>query len=375
MARRPKLIASRQKTIRVAKSEQYLINVKYMGEEPVFTGPLSNSDLQRAFNWYASMCTVNEARDYLKDYLKNMNRTAELKKLSRISDSWIPTTAAWVARLISNGCEVGEGSRAWAETALARALEKASPEPVAALDKAPKPSVQERMRERSHDIIGELEAEVDKNDPNFSLYEWLKANNVPAAYRQAIFDYYSPWCLELIEALEGADAQLNEAYKHLTKKKLRARIDFFGNMLEDLDRYAEVTKKTRAPRKKRPLSLDKLLKNFKYQKEDSTFKIASIDPKKILGAQELWVFNTKYKYISVFRALDRAGLSVNRSSIANYDEKTSMTKRAGRKAEQLVQKILTGGKLILKKVLDEATGDCQLAHRINENTILLKVIQ
>ncbi len=374
MARRPKLIAKRQKITRITKSEQYLINHKYMGDEPVYTGPLTESDILKSLNWYNGMCTVHDARDYLKTYLKNLNRTEDAKKLARISDSWVPTTGAWLARLCSQGYKLPEGARARLEGYITGALRKAPSEAPEAVDKAPKTSIQDRMRERCHDIIGEIEAEVDKADPEFSLYEWLKANEIPPSYCSNIALRYAEWCIELCDALEGKDAQLKEAYRHMTKKQLKERIAFLDRLMDDCDRYSEVAKKTRQPRKPRTVSVDKILKNLKYQKEDSTFKIASINPTKILGAQELWVFNTKYKYITVFRALDRAGLSVHRSSIANYDEKTSCTKRTGKKPEQYVQKILTGGKLVLRKVMDELSGDCTLAHRINENTVLLKVV-
>jgi hypothetical protein len=128
------------------------------------------------------------------------------------------------------------------------------------------------------------------------------------------------------------------------------------------------------PRKPRAISVEKKLKNFKFQKEDNTFKIASVNPEKVIGAQELWTFNTKYKTLTVFRALDRGGLQVKGTSIINYDEATSVTKRTGRKPEVYVDKVLNGGKIVLRKLMDELKNDAPLAYRINENTILLKVV-
>ena len=144
-------------------------------------------------------------------------------------------------------------------------------------------------------------------------------------------------------------------------------------MIADAERYGNVAKKTRAPRKPRAVSVETKLKNLKYQKEDNTFKIASVNPEKILGSQELWCFNTKNKVVTVFRALDRGGLQVKGTSIINYDEKTSFTKRTGRKPEEYVKRVLDGGKIVLRKIMDELKGDAALAYRINENTILLKI--
>jgi hypothetical protein len=179
---------------------------------------------------------------------------------------------------------------------------------------------------------------------------------------------------ELIEAMEGSDPQLKEAYSHMTKTMLKNRVVFFGNLIEDAERYGNVTKKTRAPRKPRTISVEKVLKNFKYQKEDNTYKIASINPEKIIGAQELWCFNTKYKIVTVFRALDRGGLKVKGTSIISYDEATSSSKGCGRKPEIVLDKLRNGGKIVLRKVMEELKTDKPLQFRINENTILMKVM-
>jgi hypothetical protein len=120
--------------------------------------------------------------------------------------------------------------------------------------------------------------------------------------------------------------------------------------------------------------MDKLLKHFKYQKESTEYKIASISPDKIIGCQELWTFNTKNKIVTVFRALDRGGLQVKRTSITGFDEKTSLSRRTGRQTENIVDKIKNSGKIVLRKLMDELKGDLALQERINENTILLKVV-
>jgi hypothetical protein len=238
-------------------------------------------------------------------------------------------------------------------------------------------SIQDRMRERAHDILGEIEGLIDdymyKNE-DFSLYTWLQSNNIPATYASSIIAKLAPVLDELIEAYDGEDPQLKEGYRHLKKSEIKKLIEFYNTMCDDASKYANVTKKTRAPRKPRVQSLEKKLKSFKFQKEDNTFKIASINPEKVIGAQELWTFNTKYKTLSVFRALDRGGLDVKGTSIIKYNEETSFTMRTGRKPEEWVKKTLDGGKLVLRKIDQELKNHAPLQVRINENTILLRVV-
>lgn len=371
MARRPGLIKRKPKTVRKTKSEAYLVNQKYLGDEPIFAANTDTS-ISRAFNWYNAMCDVNDAREYSLDYFKKINKPEMVKIVKSVPDKLFPMTSAWVFRMISRGAKMEAETLSRAE---ARFLNVKSDEEVEV--KAEKPTnvinIQDRIRDKANDIIGSVEELIDKGE-EFSLYDWLKGNEIPATYAPRIAAYYAPVLGELIEASEGKDPQLKEGYKNFSKKQLEQRILFFNNIIEDAERYADTTKKTRAPRKPRTVSNEKKLKNFKFQKEDNNFKIASINPEKIIGAQELWTFNTKYKTLTVFRALDRSGLQVKGTSIINYDESTSVTKRTGRKPEVYVDKVLNGGKIVLRKLTDELKNDAPLAYRINENTILLKVV-
>ena len=369
MARRAALIAKKVKKPRTSRSEAYLINRKYMGDEPEFLGAMTEGEMAIAYNWYNTMADKSDIKEYTETWLKNQNRLTELKKFRAVPDEWVNHTCGAIARLINRGYDVPATSKKFLEEKIAYILTKAK---VQTNNSIPKASVQDRMRERQNDIIGDIEELID-NGETFSLYEWLKAKEIPAVYCPSIVSHYSPCLGELIEALEGKDPQLKEAYGHMTKKQLRERIDFFNKLIEDAERYGNVTKKTRAPRKPRAISVEKKLKNLKYQKEDNTFKIASINPEKLIGCQELWTFNTKNKVLTVFRAIDRGGLQVKGTSIINYDEATSISKRTGRKPEEYVKKVQEAGKVTLRKLMDELKGDIPLAYRINENTILLKI--
>jgi len=369
MARRAALIAKKPKKVRVSRSESYLINRKYMGDEPEFLGAMTEGEMSVACNWHNAMSDKGDAREYTETWLKSQNRLAELKKFKGVPDEWVNLTCAWIARCINKGYEVPTHSKEFLEKTFAYTLTKAKVHVETVSNTI---SIQERMRERQMDIIGDIEEMIDKGE-EFSLYDWLKSKEIPASYCTGIISYYAPWLAELIEAYEGGDPQLKEAYAHLKKSELKQRVLFFNKLIEDAEKYGNVTKKTRAPRKPRTISVEKKLKGLKYQKEDATYKIASINPAKIIGAQELWTFNTKYKTITVLRALDRGGLQIKGTSITGYDEANSVTKRTGRQPEKHLTTAVNGGKIVLKKLLVDLK-DAPLAYRINENTILLRVI-
>ena len=368
MAQRPKLIKrSKPKAVRKTRSEQYLVNVKYLGDEPT-AAQIGNSTI-RSINWYNAMCSKEEAREFMASYLAAHNRMEDVKRLNRLSDTWLPITACWLSRMSQIAPMVGQANQ-WEVTInnyLSDAFNHIEEEKKSTAV-SDKPSIQDRIKERGYDIIGDIEEMIDIGE-EFSLYDWLKKNEIPAMYASKIMDHYTPWLQELIQAFEGKV----DGYEKWTKKKLKIRIEFFGKMLEDVSKYGSVTKKTRAIRKPKPVSTDKLVKNLKYQKESNEHKIASVTPNSIIGAKTLWAFNTKYNTLSIFNAMGPSGLSVRGSTIVDYDEPTSRSIKIGRKTNERLETVLKGGKIVLRKLQEEMENPAN--GRINENTILLKVVK
>lgn len=377
MARRPALIKRKPKTTRVTKSEAYIVNKKHLGDEPVFTKPLTRIEYIYSLNWYNYMATSTEAKEYVITYLKNLGRVADAKKVKSIPDNLIPTTIAWCCRLLSRGFVLPVTDiREYIDTRLEdsykyiQEVKEENPKNVV--------SIQDRIKDRASYILGEIEGLIDDyiyDNVEFSMYEWLQANSIPATYATSIISKFTPVLDELLETYEGKCDQLKEGYRHLKKAEIKKLIEFYNTLIEDAERYSSNTKKVRTARKPRAVSVEKKIKNLKYQKEDQTYKLASVNPEKIIGALELWTFNTKYKTFTVLRAIDRGGLQVKGTSITNYDENNSTTRSIGRKdPNEMVKRILEGGKLVLKKVFDEVKTEKPLAYRINENTILLRVV-
>ena len=173
MARRS-ISVNKTKNVRVNRTEQYLVNRKYLGDEPVFTTPLSNIDYINALNWYSYMCSTSDAREYLNEYLTLTGRNDYIKKLNSVSDIWIPCTVAWVARMLTKGYKLPNDARDYVEQRIhdivSNVVESDTEEDIQKI------TVRDRMNERLHDILGEVEGLIDDcvNDNKFCFYDWLK---------------------------------------------------------------------------------------------------------------------------------------------------------------------------------------------------------
>jgi hypothetical protein len=99
--------------------------------------------------------------------------------------------------------------------------------------------------------------------------------------------------------------------------------------------------------------------------------LVSVNPEKIIGANELWVYNTRYKTLGVYHAVNSVrGLSVKGCTIQHFDEDTSIQKTA-RKPQEVLEVL---NKRSLKKQLKNMkTKEQTMTGRINAQTILLGV--
>lgn len=177
-------------------------------------------------------------------------------------------------------------------------------------------------------------------------------------------------------------AQLKEGYAHLKKADIAKYTQAIESLLDALDFVIEQSKAKRKPRVAKPKSADKLVTKIKYLKVDDKYKLTSVNPVEIVGANELWVFNVKTRKLGKYVAAnidpkgmkrEGSGLSVKGTTIEGFDEAQSVQKTL-RKPEEQLKAFKAAGKVALRKFLEEiATTDTKLSGRLNPDTVLLKV--
>jgi hypothetical protein len=134
----------------------------------------------------------------------------------------------------------------------------------------------------------------------------------------------------------------------------------------------EVAKVERAPRKKKPVSQEKLVSKLKYKKEDSSLGIVSLNPIEIVGSKEVWVYNTKTRKIAQYKAVDERGLSVKGASLLNYS--TDSAEKTLRKPVETLAEFKKASKVKLRTFLkDLSTVDIPCNGKLNENHVILRI--
>ena len=349
------------------------------------TEPCKQYDLIHAFQWYNHNKESRDARKYLIEYLVKNNEITPLQKQAAdyLNNSW-NIVDGWLARCLSRGAWIPdttfnnfkERMNAFRGRLDAIVAEKGLGAAVVA-DTSNVISIQERVQSKVDYFIMELEGKFDdvwheQSGEEFVPYTWMVENEVKPMHASKIAEYFKKRTADWIEIIESKDEYVKESYPRPRKEMIEGA-KFFGAIATDAEKLASNKSAARKPRKKKPVSFEKKVKNLKFKKDDIDNKLVSIDPVKIVGAEKLWIYNTKTRKIGVYVATDAAGLDVKGSAIQNYKYGESVSKTL-RKPKDVLSRVLDGGKIVLRKVMSEINSKpVELNGRINKDTILLRV--
>ena len=323
---------------------------------------------------------------------------ADIQAVKKVKDNRIGTTMGAVAACLNRGMTAqradfnnGRDTAAWLRAEIVKVINEGKndvdPEVAAAEKEAAKstvytPSIQERLREVALGMTEELENAYEsfQNDPEafdpkaFKVLNVLKGCQAKAAHARIIRDFYARDLAELEELASGnADEQLREGYKHRSKKQIKAFIAFLTEVQNACTMLMQEAKVNRAPRAKKAVPAEKIVGKMKYMKTNEPLKLVSINPADILGAKELWVYNTKSRKLGRYVAEEYKDLGVKGTSITGFSESLSIMKTV-RKPEEKLKEFKAAGKVALRKFLDDINAtEARMNGRINEETILLKV--
>jgi hypothetical protein len=136
---------------------------------------------------------------------------------------------------------------------------------------------------------------------------------------------------------------------------------------------SQEAKVNRKPRAKKAVPAEKIVAKLKYMKTNEPLKLVSINPTDIVGAGELWVYNSKTRKLGKYVAAEYQTLGVKGTTIIGFNENLSVCKTL-RKPEEKLKEFKAAGKVQLRKFLDDINAtDTKMNGRLNEETILLKV--
>jgi hypothetical protein len=384
------LLSIKSKKKPAARQPKYT-DTKFTGDEPTWQGferlkeDQQRAAWHRAFYFYNYYNSPGDMRKYVVQYgQKHLGwGKQEIAAFNECDDNRVGQTICTYCKCRLDGAPELEAdfiARKFEEL-LSYGNQQLAKKQQQAKATVAKRTIQDHMREKQHDLVGELEhmydvwMTTDAEMPDFVAF--FREQNMPQQFVSRVQSYYAEMLEELVSSQEKtADEQLREGYKWVKKTDVKRIAQFHTALADALATYGKVKKATRAVRKARPVSKEKVVKNVKYQTEYKELNLVSINPVDIIGCQQLWVYNTKTRKLGRYTAAeDSKQLTIKGSTIIGYDEKTSTAKTLRKPPEQL--KAFAGaGKVVLRSFLENIkTTEVQLNGRLNADTILLKSVR
>jgi hypothetical protein len=358
--------------------EESLLQLR--GDEPRVRKETYKVDMLILLNWYNTNWEEKDYRKSAEQYIKKMSMKEYAQCVSRSSFLEIRQVGV-LGRLLLTGqyVDINDIER------LSLHLEKlktkyikTSPEPTAMKTVAVAPvSIQERILENARTHAAEIDAAIDdfilNKSTSFTAKSYLKSNQVSGPVAKKVGEFYNTTYKELQEAQAGKCDQLKEGYSHLSKVELRRLVAFVQSIIDDCTQQAVSAKSQRKPRARKAKPASVIVNKMKYLREYPELNLKSIDPAKIIGSTELWVYVPEKRKLIVYRGADNGYLGVSGMSITNYDLKTSEVKTL-RKPDEFFKGLSSMGKRAMGNAWKAVRAKVSNPRaRINEEMILLAV--
>ncbi len=364
-------------------------DVKYTGGEPEWhIQPTSDNRVSRlgqAFYWYGYHYGKKEVKEFIIDWLTRNDRTKEAKEFARVPESAITNVYGWLCRMNVMGLEFTEHELLTVnniiKTHLAsvrnmREVVKSADDPVVA-----RPNIQDRLRDKMIEAAGEIEGMYDemirsgaKMSADYKPITVLRGMNVAP---QLVSDIVVDWkrrLSELEEVVAGKDAQLAEGYSQFGKLQVKNLVKFAEQVIADCGSYVQIKKVERKPRKKKPVSPEKLTARFKYLKEFEELRLKSVAVTELVNAQEAWLYESKKrKLIHVVADSHTGSFTVKGTTLIGFDTTNSVQKTL-RKPQEQIRGLMAGGAPAARKFFkDIKATETKFNGRGTEHMILLRV--
>jgi hypothetical protein len=358
---------------------------------------MSEDEFSRHFrismDWYRLESSGKELKPKVITWMAANDFTKEQIATFKKTKDWRCnlTTGSLVANLLKGmpdsraGFNEGRSTSKWIKESINKILEEGKNDIEEEEDTSkpiiPMVTIQDRLRETAGKMAEEIDYALDEFTTNpdsfdpkaIKILNLLKAKEAKAAHARIIKGFYTKSYEELQEAAEGNCEQLKEAYSHLSKPQLKKIIAFYHEIISACDMLGQEAKVNRKPRAKKAQPKEKIVAKLKYAKTNEQLKLVSINPVEIIGAKELWVYNTKSRKLGKYVANEYLELGVKGTSITGFNENLSVQKTL-RKPEEQLKEFKAAGKVQLRKFLDDIKAvDIKLNGRINEEVVLLRI--
>lgn len=360
-----------------AEKADAIFGINKGSAEPTINALNYLTDLMKALNHYNVAFDHKQKRKWTMAYVGKQNQ-----KLYEDLPDYEFKSVGTVIRLKVRDQYLAENELSYIETRLAQLRKLSKMERVSAVkdateQKPVKPNVVDKTFDAVNHHLTEIKCMIDTFittgvEPDIATY--IKSSDIAPAVVKQIPQEFVNNIAEITEAIEGKDKQLVEGYSCYKKMKLKKLLKIYES-ISDACMQKVVTAKATVTRKRvvkeKPASI--VAKAVKFLPEHAEYGLKSVAPQLMVNSSEIWIFNTKYKKLQVYRASADAKMTIKGTSILNYDVATSKSKTV-RKPELVKDYVGMTKRTFATAFAAIKTKEAEVNGRVNAECIILKVL-
>ena len=341
----------------------------FFGREPIIKDSTSIMEITRALNWLRTEQTPDLNKKWLTAFMKQNNYSKSKMETVMSNLRQLPSSWYSVARILTNGSNVPVNTKERLDAALDSICSGATDDNNLSTNKVVKPKI--ASSSVATEVLEYIDLLIEKSktgNVDEDVYAFLMDKKVTKNQVDELIAEYKLTFDELNQL--STSEEIQESYADYTPKQRKSIQTFFNNLYAQFDQYKNVKSKRAKPvRKTRKPDKQKLISKLRYLKESTEYRIASVDPVKLLGAKTAVTFNTKTREVSIFYGIGD-GISVKGTTLVGFDTEKSVSKRLRKPNDVLSHGVRAG----LENAFAAAKTKSRAANgRMNENIIIVKV--
>jgi len=359
---------------------QELLELRFYGAEPDIETSYVPEDwrLHAAFNWYNVFFDQRSHSDWLADELKN--RKYSPKDISAVMRCGrLMPSDFYIARMLSRDCTLPERTVKRWEARIKEYLiiGKIRREEIVSSPDRASPAVHNRRK--ALNFIGDIDELMDQVWLNqtkledVKFFEFFKTLGMKPSQAGIITNHYKMQLDDMNDkTIDHGKRAVHQRLLAFVKSLVESLVAWSGTVADEKVKVKGAVKRGRKPKVARPAAT---ARSLKYKKTDEETKLTSVDPKHILGAQIVVLYNAKYSQLAILRASKPEGLSVKGTTILNVDEETSEAKRAGRHLS-IIKEMVSAPKTKITKLFQSIKSTpIDVRTRTSDDVVIVRVIK
>lgn len=311
-----------------------------ISEEPTWDGTVKNynSEMLRGLNWHNYCASEKDYMKYMEQWIREM-RPATAKQDTQ---AWrnlgkVKHSICALARINLQGFPLNAThSQIIRDYVMSFVNNKKQKQQVVS-PSLNKPNIQDRIRAQVSMVLAELDGKMDDAfdgdmPASDDMVGFILTKNLKGPQLKLIQQHLRKNLAEWYAAYNGEDEQLVEGYAYVGKRNFKKIIDTFNTVMDNISQQQTKVKSLRI-RKKKPVDRKKMASKIRYMSEFDGIK--SCHPVDIIGANMVWVYDTKKRRLGYYEAELKDSLYVRGPKIYGY--KVTCEKILRKPEEQLAE--------------------------------------